>query len=75
VEVEGDDLVVQGDGRALRGGGLVQTEMDHRIAMAALVLGVATQEPMTVDDAAFIDTSFPGFAELMNRAGAALAPV
>jgi 3-phosphoshikimate 1-carboxyvinyltransferase len=75
VEIEGDDLIVHGDGRALLGGGLVQTEMDHRIAMAALVLGVATQEPMTVDDAAFIDTSFPGFAELMNRAGAALAPV
>jgi len=53
----------------------VQTQMDHRIAMAALVLGAATQEPMMVDDAAFIDTSFPGFAELMNRAGAALAPV
>jgi 3-phosphoshikimate 1-carboxyvinyltransferase len=75
VEIEGDDLIVHGDGRALLGGGLVRTEMDHRIAMAALVLGVATQEPMTVDDAAFIDTSFPGFAELMNRAGAALAPV
>jgi len=75
VEVEGDDLIVHGDGRALRGGGLVQTAMDHRIAMAALVLGAATQEPMTVDDAAFIDTSFPGFAELMNRTGAALAPV
>jgi 3-phosphoshikimate 1-carboxyvinyltransferase len=75
VEVEGDDLIVHGDGRALRGGGLVQTAMDHRIAMAALVLGAATQEPMTVDDAAFIDTSFPGFAELMNRTGAALVPV
>jgi 3-phosphoshikimate 1-carboxyvinyltransferase len=75
VEVDGDDLIVHGGGRALRGGGLVQTQMDHRIAMAALVLAAATQEPMMVDDAAFIDTSFPGFAELMNRAGAALAPV
>jgi 3-phosphoshikimate 1-carboxyvinyltransferase len=75
VEIEGDDLIVHGDGRTLHGGGLVKTEMDHRMAMAGLVLGVATQEPMTVDDAAFIETSFPGFAELMNRAGATLAPV
>ena len=41
--------------------------MDHRIAMAALVLGLATEQPVTVDDAGFIDTSFPGFVELMNR--------
>ena len=75
VEVEGDDLIVHGDGgRALPGGGLVETDMDHRIAMAALVLGVATEQPVTVDAAAFIDTSFPGFAQLMNRAGGALSP-
>ena len=48
--------------------------MDHRIAMAALVLGVATEQPVTVDEAASIDTSFPAFAELMNRAGASLSP-
>lgn len=74
VEVEGDDLIVHGDGRPLAGGGLVETDMDHRIAMAALVLGVATGQPVTVDEAGFIETSFPGFAELMNRAGAALSP-
>ena len=74
VEVEGDDLIVHGNGGPLPGGGLVKTDMDHRIAMAALVLGVATKEPVMVDEAAFIDTSFPGFADLMNRAGAALAP-
>jgi 3-phosphoshikimate 1-carboxyvinyltransferase len=74
VEIEGDDLIVHGTGAPLPGGGLVKTDMDHRIAMAALVLGVATAEPVTVDEAAFIDTSFPGFAGLMNHAGAALAP-
>ncbi len=41
--------------------------------MAALVLGVATDQPVAVDDAAHIDTSFPEFVELMNRAGARLA--
>ncbi len=74
VEVEGDDMIVHGDGRKLAGGGLVATHMDHRIAMAALVLGVATEQPVTVDDSGFIDTSFPGFVALMNRAGAALSP-
>jgi 3-phosphoshikimate 1-carboxyvinyltransferase len=75
VEIEGDDLIVHGDGgRALPGGGLVETDMDHRIAMAALVLGVATEQPVTVDAAAFIDTSFPGFAQLMNQVGGALSP-
>jgi 3-phosphoshikimate 1-carboxyvinyltransferase len=73
VEVEGDDMIVHGSGRPLPGGGLVQTHMDHRIAMSALVLGAATQEPVTVDDAGFIDTSFPGFVALMNRTGAALS--
>jgi 3-phosphoshikimate 1-carboxyvinyltransferase len=74
VEVEGDDLIVHGTGRPPRGGGLVTTHMDHRIAMAALVLGTATQQPVTVDNASFIDTSFPGFVELINRAGGAMAP-
>ncbi len=44
--------------------------MDHRIAMAALVMGTASENPVQVDDAAFIATSFPGFAELMRSLGA-----
>ena len=72
VEIEGDDLIVHGEGRA-RGGGLVATHMDHRIAMAALVMGLASKEPVQVDDAAFIATSFPGFVELMRSLGGDLA--
>ena len=47
--------------------------MDHRLAMSALVLGLAAERPVAVDDGAFIDTSFPGFVALMNGliAGAA----
>jgi 3-phosphoshikimate 1-carboxyvinyltransferase len=71
-EIIGDDLIVQGRGGA-SGGELVATHMDHRIAMAALVMGVAAAKPVGVDDAAFISTSFPGFAELMRGLGADLA--
>jgi 3-phosphoshikimate 1-carboxyvinyltransferase len=69
IEIEGDDLIVHGKGRA-PGGGLVATHMDHRIAMSALVLGCASEQPVQVDDAAFIATSFPGFADLMRALGA-----
>jgi 3-phosphoshikimate 1-carboxyvinyltransferase len=71
VAIEGDDLVVQGMGRA-PGGAEVVTHMDHRIAMAALVMGLASDKPVAVDDAAFIATSFPGFTELMRGLGADL---
>ena len=73
VEVEGDDLIVHGDGRRTRRrrAGADPHGPPHR--HGALVLGVATAQPVAVDDAAFIDTSFPGFVELMNRAGARLA--
>ena len=66
--IEGDDLVVQG-GRA-RGGGVVQTHMDHRIAMSFLVLGLASERAMGVDDSAMIATSFPGFVPMMRGLGA-----
>jgi 3-phosphoshikimate 1-carboxyvinyltransferase len=65
VEIEGDDLIVQGRGRPAGGG-----EVDHRIAMAALVMGLGTDNPVRIDDSAFIATSFPGFVELMRSAGA-----
>jgi 3-phosphoshikimate 1-carboxyvinyltransferase len=71
-EISGDDLIVQGRGRA-PGGGLVTTHMDHRIAMAALVMGLASEKPVAIDDGSFIATSFPGFVELMRSLGAELA--
>ena len=65
-----DTLVVHGSGSAPAGGGLVATHLDHRIAMSFLVLGLGAREPVAVDDGSPIDTSFPGFAALMNGLGA-----
>jgi 3-phosphoshikimate 1-carboxyvinyltransferase len=67
--VEGDDLVVEGDGTAAPGGGTVATHLDHRIAMAFLVMGLAAKAPVTVDDGAMIATSFPSFLPSMQALG------
>ncbi|MDU3041790.1 3-phosphoshikimate 1-carboxyvinyltransferase, partial [Bradyrhizobium sp.] len=69
VEISDDDLIVEGRGH-VPGGGLVATHMDHRIAMSALVMGLASDKPVKVDDTAFIATSFPDFVPLMCKAGA-----
>lgn len=71
VDIAGDDLIVQGRGR-VAGGGVVATHMDHRIAMAALTMGLASEQPVAVDDASFIATSFPGFVDTMRGLGADL---
>jgi 3-phosphoshikimate 1-carboxyvinyltransferase len=72
VEIEGDDLIVHGKGQAA-GGGLVATQMDHRIAMAFLIMGLASEKPVRVDDVGIIATSFPDFASLMRALGADLS--
>ncbi|MGB6118839.1 MAG: 3-phosphoshikimate 1-carboxyvinyltransferase [Mesorhizobium sp.] len=69
---EGEDwLVVRGapDGKGI-GGGMVATHLDHRIAMSFLVMGLASQKPVSIDDAAMIATSFPEFMGLMAGLGA-----
>lgn len=69
---EGSDwLKVAGrpDGKGL-GGGTVRTHLDHRIAMAFLVMGLASEKPVSVDDASPIATSFPEFEGLMTALGA-----
>jgi len=67
--VEGDTLIV-GGGKGVRGGAVVATHLDHRIAMAFLTLGLGADRPVTVDDADTIATSFPEFRSLMEQLGA-----
>jgi 3-phosphoshikimate 1-carboxyvinyltransferase len=68
-EIVGDDMIVEGRGR-VPGGGLVATHMDHRIAMSALMMGLASDAPVRIDDMSFIGTSFPDFVPMMRRMGA-----
>ena len=77
---EGEDwLKVRGrpDGKGLGGAGFngvpaVSTHLDHRIAMSFLVMGMASENPVMVDDTNAIATSFPEFVGLMRGLGAEL---
>jgi len=74
VAVDGDTLAVDGLGAPPAGGAEIAAKLDHRIAMAFLVLGLAARRPVRIDDGATIATSFPGFVEAMNGLGASIAP-
>jgi 3-phosphoshikimate 1-carboxyvinyltransferase len=66
-----DGLIVHGQGpKSVRGGATVRTHGDHRIAMSFLILGLASKEPVIVEDADMIETSFPNFTGFMNSLGA-----
>ena len=75
VEETEDTLIVHGTGQAPQGGVMINADLDHRIAMAFLVLGMVSDQPMTIDDASPIETSFPDFAGLMNSLGADIRSV
>ena len=71
VEELPDGLIVHGrGGDPVPGGGTVAARLDHRIAMSFAVLGLRAFDAITVDDAAPIATSFPGFVGLMESLGA-----
>lgn len=72
VDVDGETLIVTGDPAGPKGGATITTHMDHRIAMSFLVLGLAAREPVAIDDASMIATSFPSFLDAMRAIGANL---
>ncbi len=76
VEVEegADCLTVRGTGRPPRGGATIAVELDHRIAMSFLVLGMVADKPVTIDDTASIATSYPNFVQHMRALGADISP-
>jgi 3-phosphoshikimate 1-carboxyvinyltransferase len=72
VEEEPEGFIVRGTGQAPRGGAMVETHGDHRIAMSHLILGMAAQSPVSIDEPGMIATSFPGFADMMRGLGGTL---
>lgn len=77
---EGEDwLTVRGrpDGKGLgsASGEAVATHLDHRIAMSFLIMGLASEHPVTVDDSGIIATSFPEFMDMMAGLGAEIEAV
>lgn len=73
LEMGEDSLTIHGTGKPPKGGTTIATALDHRIAMSFLVLGSITDEPITIDDGAPINTSFPTFITLMNTLGTKIA--
>ncbi|KQV62014.1 MULTISPECIES: 3-phosphoshikimate 1-carboxyvinyltransferase [unclassified Caulobacter] len=72
VEEEPEGFIVHGTGQPPRGGATVETHGDHRIAMSHLILGMAAENAVAVDEPGMIATSFPGFPDLMRGLGATL---
>jgi 3-phosphoshikimate 1-carboxyvinyltransferase len=72
VEETADRLVVHGTGGQVLGGGVIAANLDHRIAMSFLTLGLGAENPVSIDDSATIDTSFPNFVALMQGVGAVI---
>ncbi len=73
-EARGDTLTVRGASN-VPGGATIATHLDHRIAMSFLILGLASDAPITVDDGSMIKTSFPQFQSLLHTLGASIEEV
>ena len=73
VWTEDDRLVIKGCGGPPPGGAEIAANLDHRIAMSFMILGLAAQSPVTIDDVRTVETSFPGFIETMAGLGANIA--
>ena len=72
-KIDSDNLIINGSSGGPKGGGLVETNLDHRIAMSSIILGMVSDESIRIDDIETIKTSFPNFIELMKKLGARIS--
>ena len=73
VKIDSNNLIINGSSEGPKGGGLVETNLDHRIAMSSIILGMVSDQPIIIDDIDTIKTSFPNFIELMKKLGARIS--
>ena len=71
--IEDNNLVINGSADGPKGGASIETNLDHRIAMSSIILGMVSEESIKVDDTETIKTSFPNFIKLMKKLGAKLS--
>ena len=71
--IENDDLIITGDPNGPEGGAFIKTNLDHRMAMSSIVMGMVSNQPIGIDDYSTIKTSFPNFIDLMKRLGAKIS--
>ena len=72
-KIDDNNLIINGSSERPKGGGLVETNLDHRIAMSSIILGMVSDESVRIDDIETIKTSFPNFIELMKKLGARIS--
>jgi 3-phosphoshikimate 1-carboxyvinyltransferase len=72
---EGHDLILTGTGKPLKGGAHLAIQEEPCIAMSAIVLGLAAETPVTLEDRQGIDTAFPGFLQALGQAAGIAAMV
>jgi 3-phosphoshikimate 1-carboxyvinyltransferase len=70
VSADADSITITGCGGPPPGGATIATQLDHRITMSFLVLGMVSENPVSIDDIRPCETSFPGFADAMRALGA-----
>ena len=72
-KIDSNNLIINGSIKGPKGGGLVETNLDHRIAMSSIILGMVSDESIRIDDIETVKTSFPNFIELMKKLGARIS--
>ena len=70
MEIDDNTIKICGRGKKACGGGMIESKLDHRIAMSFMVMGMASDVPVCIDDVSSVATSFPEFISMMNKAGA-----
>ena len=73
VESKKDTIIIHGRCELKKGGIEIKTNLDHRMAMSALIMGLVSKKEIKIDNSETIKTSFPSFYKVMIKVGAKLS--